>query len=52
MVVVFVGLKTRYSYIDTFFLGMSDDMEVVIAVGSTMVRIGIVIFGARDYFKK
>jgi uncharacterized pyridoxal phosphate-containing UPF0001 family protein len=28
---------------------MSDDMEAAIAAGSTMVRIGTAIFGARDY---
>lgn len=52
MAVVFVGLKMCYLYIDMFFLGMLDDMEVVIVVGSMMVCIGIVIFGVCDYFKK
>lgn len=28
---------------------MSDDMDAAIAAGSTMVRIGTAIFGARDY---
>jgi len=28
---------------------MSADMEAAIAAGSTMVRIGPAIFGARDY---
>ena len=38
--------------INTLSLGMSDDMEAAIAAGSTMVRIGTAIFGARDYSKK
>ncbi|WP_259049027.1 YggS family pyridoxal phosphate-dependent enzyme [Klebsiella sp. BIGb0407] len=42
-------LKHRYPTVDTLSLGMSDDMEAAIAAGSTMVRIGTAIFGARDY---
>ncbi|MDH4324222.1 MAG: YggS family pyridoxal phosphate-dependent enzyme [Betaproteobacteria bacterium] len=33
--------------LDTLSLGMSDDMEAAIAAGSTLVRIGTAIFGAR-----
>jgi len=33
--------------LDTLSLGMSDDMEAAIAAGSTMVRVGTAIFGAR-----
>lgn len=51
MAVAFAGLKTRYPDVDTLSLGMSDDMEAAIAAGSTMVRIGTAIFGARDYTK-
>ncbi|HDT0315294.1 TPA: YggS family pyridoxal phosphate-dependent enzyme [Citrobacter amalonaticus] len=51
MAVAFAGLKTRYHDVDTLSLGMSDDMEAAIAAGSTMVRIGTAIFGARDYTK-
>jgi pyridoxal phosphate enzyme (YggS family) len=40
------GLKDEYGF-DTLSLGMSDDMDVAIAEGSTMVRIGTAIFGAR-----
>ena len=36
---------------DTLSLGMSDDMDVAIAEGSTMVRIGTAIFGARKTHK-
>jgi pyridoxal phosphate enzyme (YggS family) len=43
---------------DTLSMGMSDDMELAIAEGSTLVRIGTAIFGAREravkseYYKK
>ena len=30
-------------------MGMSDDFEDAIAEGSTMIRVGTAIFGARDY---
>jgi PLP dependent protein len=39
-------LKGEFGF-DTLSLGMSDDMELAIAEGSTMVRIGTAIFGAR-----
>ncbi|MDC7859857.1 YggS family pyridoxal phosphate-dependent enzyme [Pantoea ananatis] len=45
----FDQLKQQVSDVDTLSLGMSDDMEAAIAAGSTMVRIGTAIFGARDY---
>jgi uncharacterized pyridoxal phosphate-containing UPF0001 family protein len=32
-------------------MGMSDDFADAIACGSTMIRIGTAIFGARDYNK-
>lgn len=41
-------LKQRYRQVDTLSMGMSDDMLAAIAAGSTMVRIGSAIFGARD----
>jgi len=37
--------------IDTLSMGMTDDMPSAIKCGSTMVRIGTAIFGARDYSK-
>ncbi|MGC7560111.1 YggS family pyridoxal phosphate-dependent enzyme [Pasteurella sp. PK-2025] len=37
--------------IDTLSMGMTDDMASAIKCGSTMVRIGTAIFGARDYSK-
>lgn len=42
-------LKQRYPQVDTLSMGMTDDMPAAIAAGSTMVRIGTAIFGARDY---
>jgi pyridoxal phosphate enzyme (YggS family) len=44
------GLKAEYGF-DTLSVGMSDDMDVAIAEGSTMVRIGTAIFGARKKHK-
>lgn len=35
--------------LDTLSMGMSGDLELAIAAGSTLVRIGTDIFGARDY---
>ncbi len=45
-------LQKRYPNIDTLSMGMSGDMEAAIEAGSTMVRIGTAIFGARDYSSK
>ncbi|RTZ14902.1 YggS family pyridoxal phosphate-dependent enzyme [Vibrio aquaticus] len=47
-------LSERYpeQQIDTLSMGMSGDMEAAIEAGSTMVRIGTAIFGARDYSNK
>lgn len=35
--------------LDTFSIGMSDDLEAAIAEGSTIVRVGTALFGARSY---
>ena len=43
---VFEKLKGRFGF-DTLSMGMSDDLDVAIAEGSTMVRIGTAIFGPR-----
>lgn len=40
-------LTARYPQMDTLSIGMSADFEAAIAEGSTMVRIGSAIFGAR-----
>jgi uncharacterized pyridoxal phosphate-containing UPF0001 family protein len=34
---------------DTLSMGMSADLDAAIAAGSTIVRIGTALFGARDY---
>jgi len=34
--------------LDTLSMGMSADLEAAVAEGSSMVRIGTAIFGARD----
>ncbi|WP_180000248.1 YggS family pyridoxal phosphate-dependent enzyme [Acinetobacter sp. YH12239] len=36
---------------DTLSMGMSGDLQDAISAGSTMVRIGTALFGARDYSK-
>lgn len=48
---IFQALQQQYSDIDTLSMGMSNDLETAISCGSTMVRIGTDIFGARDKTK-
>jgi pyridoxal phosphate enzyme (YggS family) len=43
---IFDELKGEFGF-DTLSMGMSDDLEVALAEGATMVRIGTAIFGAR-----
>ncbi|WP_066751353.1 YggS family pyridoxal phosphate-dependent enzyme [Proteus myxofaciens] len=45
----FKALQSQYPDIDTLSMGMTNDMDAAIACGSTLVRIGTAIFGARDY---
>ncbi len=44
----FSQLKTQYTDIDTLSMGMTADLDAAIAQGSTMVRLGTAIFGARE----
>jgi pyridoxal phosphate enzyme (YggS family) len=44
---LFDDLRARGLHLDTLSMGMSGDLEAAIAEGSTMVRIGTAIFGAR-----
>ena len=44
---VFDKLKSEFRF-DTLSMGMSDDLELALAEGSTMVRIGTAIFGPRN----
>ena len=48
---LFANIKQQHPELtawDTLSMGMSDDMADAIAHGSTMVRVGTAIFGARD----
>ena len=45
---LFDALKSSRSSVDTLSMGMSDDFELAIEEGATMVRIGTALFGARD----
>jgi len=44
---LFESLRATHPGIDTLSMGMSDDFELAIAEGATMVRIGTALFGAR-----
>ena len=44
---LFKDLQDQYAHIDTLSMGMSADTPLAIKHGSTMVRIGSAIFGAR-----
>ena len=46
----FEQLRPRFgAAFDTLSMGMSDDYPLAVACGSTSVRVGSLIFGARDY---
>ena len=45
----FDTLKDQYSTLNTLSMGMSGDYQLAIQHGSTMVRVGSAIFGARNY---
>ncbi|MDR7333623.1 pyridoxal phosphate enzyme (YggS family) [Kinneretia asaccharophila] len=47
MAALFAVLKADGLALDTLSLGMSADLEDAIAAGSTMVRVGTAVFGAR-----
>ena len=49
MQTLFTELAQQYPSVDTLSMGMTEDLEPAIAHGSTMVRVGTAIFGARDY---
>lgn len=47
---IYESLKARFgASFDTLSIGMSDDYPIALEYGSTMVRIGTAIFGAREY---
>jgi uncharacterized pyridoxal phosphate-containing UPF0001 family protein len=43
---VYDALKSEFRF-DTLSMGMSDDLDVALAEGATMVRVGSAIFGQR-----
>jgi pyridoxal phosphate enzyme (YggS family) len=45
---LFDALKANHPSVDMLSMGMSDDFEIAIEEGATMVRIGTALFGARD----
>ncbi|WP_199611394.1 YggS family pyridoxal phosphate-dependent enzyme [Flocculibacter collagenilyticus] len=44
----FDKLKSQYDSVDTLSMGMTNDMDLAIEHGSTMVRLGTAIFGERE----
>ncbi len=46
---VFNGLQSKLPHISILSMGMSGDYSIALEEGSTMVRIGSSIFGARNY---
>lgn len=44
---LFVRLQHTHPEVDTLSMGMSEDFELAIAAGATMVRIGSAVFGTR-----
>ena len=45
---LFDALAAGHAGVDTLSMGMSDDFELAIAEGATMVRIGTALFGPRN----
>lgn len=48
MQALFNELEHQYPSVDTLSMGMSNDMAIAIACGSTMIRVGTAIFGQRN----
>ena len=46
---LFDGINSAGVAMDTLSMGMSGDLEAAVASGSTLVRVGSAIFGARHY---
>jgi uncharacterized pyridoxal phosphate-containing UPF0001 family protein len=46
---LFDALNAQGLGLDTLSMGMTSDLEAAIHSGSTMVRVGSAIFGARTY---
>src|SRR6476620_10474098 len=52
MKTLFDALATRHASMDTLSMGMSEDFELAIAEGATLVRVGTALFGARSKLPK
>lgn len=45
---LFDALAAQYPQVDTLSMGMSEDLDLAIAEGATMVRVGTALFGGRQ----
>lgn len=45
----FCGTESHFAHFRELSMGMSDDLEIALAEGATMIRVGSALFGARDY---
>ncbi|MDX1267915.1 MAG: alanine racemase, partial [Oceanisphaera sp.] len=45
---LFDRMAEKYPQMDTLSMGMSNDLELAVACGSTLVRVGTAIFGSRN----
>lgn len=45
---LFDKMAEKYPDVDTLSVGMSEDLELAVACGSTLVRVGTAIFGTRN----
>jgi pyridoxal phosphate enzyme (YggS family) len=52
MKALFQLLQAKYPQVDTLSIGMSSDISIAIEEGSTMVRVGTALFGAREPLNK
>ena len=48
----FEALRRRHPEVDTLSMGMTADWRAAVEEGSTLIRVGSGIFGARDYSRK
>lgn len=44
---LFATIRVQIASVDTLSMGMSDDLEIAVACGSNMVRVGTALFGPR-----
>ena len=44
---LFQALQATHPDIDTLSMGMSEDLELAVAEGATLVRVGTALFGSR-----